>query len=130
MFLVPSLVALSISTTRLYRNLAEFSSPPESYDFIPLNFFSALTFFLCQCSIQDTDNTPRSARSITNSRNAPFVHVSSNRMAVTVHRAYEEHPMSHTSHYSSNPRSDVQLQDSDKRHEITFDDSMDDRAEK
>jgi hypothetical protein len=84
---------------------------------------------LCHCSIQDSDNARRNACSFTNSKQAPFVHVSSNRLEVTVHRAYEEHPMSHTSRYSSHP-SEVQLQDLDKRHEITFDDSMDDRVKK
>jgi hypothetical protein len=47
-----------------------------------------------------------------------------------VHRAYEEHPMSHTSRYSSHPSSDVQLHDLDKQHEITLNDSMEDRPEK
>jgi hypothetical protein len=51
---------------------------------------------------------------------------------VSVHRTYEEHPMSDTSRFPSHPSSDVQLQESesDKRHEITLDDSMNDREEK
>ena len=60
-----------------------------------------------------------------NSKDSPFVHVPSSRLEVTVHKAYEEHAMSHARHLTSypGPGSDEQLHD--KPHEISFEDNMD-----
>jgi hypothetical protein len=73
----------------------------------------------------------RTARSI--SKRGPFVHVvTSNRLEVTVHRDYEEHPMPEANQFTSYPSSDTQLKD--KPHELSFDDNtsntIEDRAEK
>jgi hypothetical protein len=106
LFLLPAVVTLAISSTRLYRSLANFSSPPDS--------------------AQDWE-CPRSGRSISN--NKPLSNVPSNRLEVTVHKAYEEHPTSEANHYVSYPSSDVPI--ADKPHEIHFDDnSTEDPVEK
>jgi hypothetical protein len=82
---------------------------------------------LCHYSAQDLDNPVRSARSTSIGRHAPFRHAFSNRLEVTVHKAYEEHTMSQTDHYASYPSSDVQLPD--KPHEINLDVNIEDRAD-
>jgi len=92
-----------------------------------IQFFSALTVD-CHNSAHDLDSHLRSSRSISNSRHTPFGQISSNRLEVTVHKAYEEHSMSQTNHYASYPSSDVQLPD--KPLEISFDDNTEDRPEK
>lgn len=131
------MVTLVISSTRLYRSLANFSAPVDSYDILPFNYFFALTV-VCQRSAQldleISDNHLKTTRSIRNSRRGgPFVHVvSSNRLEVTVHRDYEEHPMPETNQFSY-PSSDAQL--ADKPHRIiSFDgntnSTMEDRPEK
>jgi hypothetical protein len=66
------------------------------------------------------------ARSMPNaSKQTPFIRVPSSRVEVTVHKAYEEHAMSHTNHFSTSyPSTDGQL--NDKPSEISFDGNMDD----
>jgi hypothetical protein len=65
----------------------------------------------------------------TTNKHSPFVHVPSSRLEVTVHKAYEEHAMTDTNHFSTSyPGSDGQLHD--KPHELSFDDNVEDRAEK
>jgi len=127
LFLFPSTVTLSIASTRLYRSLTNFPSLSSRTIFFHLILLRAHRF-LCRCSVRDLDNTGKSARSITNSEHAPFRHVSTNQLDVTVHRAYEEYPMKQTNHCDSYPSSDVQLPD--KPREIKFDDIMEGRAEK
>ncbi|KAF8501081.1 hypothetical protein F5888DRAFT_1333173 [Russula emetica] len=116
LFLVPCQVTLVISATRLYRALANFSSPVTG------------------SSTQPDESTGhshvRTHRSMPNSsKHSPFVHVPSSRLEVTVHKAYEEHAMSHTDHFSTSyPGSDGPLHD--KPHEISFGDNTDDHAKK
>ena len=81
--------------------------------------------FPCHCSVQDSDGLIRSARSTSNCRHAPR-HLSTNRLEVTVHKAYEEH----TNHYASFSSPDVQLPDNLKPNEIKLDKNMEDREEK
>jgi hypothetical protein len=132
LFLVPCQVTLVISSTRLYRALANFSSPVNSYDISSIQSFFALTPRLCHCSTQPDESTSvRATRSMPNSsKHSPFARVPSSRVEVTVHKAYEEHAMTHTNHFSTSyPSSDGQLHD--KPHEISFDDNhMDDHAKK
>jgi hypothetical protein len=126
LFLLPAVVTLAISSTRLYRSLANFSSPPDSYDILPVQFLLRAHRHLRHCSAQDWE-CPRSGRSISN--NKPLSNVPSNRLEVTVHKAYEEHPTSEANHYVSYPSSDVPI--ADKPHEIHFDDnSTEDPVEK
>ena len=132
LFLVPCQVTLVISSTRLYRTLANFSAPVGSYDifFRPV-YFSRSPWRLCHCSTQHEESTTqRAARSIPNaSKQSPFVRAPSTRLEVTVHKSYEEHAMSNTSHFSTSyPGSDGQLHD--KPHEISFDDNTDDHTTK
>jgi hypothetical protein len=130
LFLVPCQVALVISATRLYRVLANFSSPVGSYDISSIQpFFSRSPRHLCHCSTQTEESSGnlRAARSPNASKHSPFVRVPSGRLEVTVHKAYEEHAMSHTNHFSASyPSSDGRL--NDKPHEISFDDNMDDHG--
>ncbi len=65
----------------------------------------------------------------TTNKHSPFIHVPSTRLEVTVHKAYEEHAMTDTNHFSTSyPGSEGQLHD--KPHELNFDDNVEDRAEK
>ena len=130
LFLVPCQVALVISATRMYRGLANFSSPVGSYDITSIRslFFSRSPRRLCHCRTQPEDSAGlRAARSANTSKQSPFVHVPSGRLEVTVHKAYEEHAMSHADHFSTSyPSSNGQLHD--KPHDISFDDNMDGHA--
>ncbi len=82
--------------------------------------------------MDDSNNQLRSTRTVPNaSKQLPFVHVPS-RVEVTVHKAYEEHQMSHTNHFST-PFSGSDGQLHDKPHEISFDENTEnteDRVEK
>lgn len=63
------------------------------------------------------------------SQDSSVVHIPSNRLEVTVHRAnHGEHPMSQTNHYYSYPRSDVQP--TDKPHESGLDENVEGRDKK
>ena len=125
LFLLPSMVTLAISSTRLYRSLANFSLPPDSYD-LPVQLLPCAHHHLRHFSAQDWE-CPQSGRSITN--NKTFSKVPSNRLEVTVHKAYEEHPRLQTDDYVSYPSSNVHM--ADKPHEIHFDDnSVEDPVEK
>jgi hypothetical protein len=114
MFTLPSLIAITIAATRLYRSLAHFASPP-TYDILPSSpsSRSLLSISLTHCSAQDSE-TPQSQRSNRLVSNAipSIVQMPSNRLEVTVHTAYEEYPMS---------------QIDDKPHKINFDDDVEGR---
>jgi len=61
------------------------------------------------------------------SKHPTFVHVPPSRVEVTVHRAYEEHAMSHSKDFSTSyPSSGGQLHD--KAHEISFDENSEERS--
>lgn len=133
LFLVPCQVTLVISATRLYRALANFSSPVTSYDIssIPIPFSRSPRYF-CRYSTQAEESaTQRVVRSIPNtSKQSPFVRAPSSRLEVTVHKAYEEHAMSHTNHFSTSYPSSSDGQLHDKPDEISFDENMDDNTKK
>jgi len=131
LFLVPCQVTLVISGTRLYRALANFSSPLTSYDISSIQSLFRAHQCLCHCSTHTEEATSqRAVRSmIPNvSKQSPFVRAPSSRLEVTVHKAYEEHAMSHTNHFNTSYRSSSEGQLHDKPDEISFDDNMEDRA--
>ena len=66
---------------------------------------------------------------VSRTKDSSVVHIPSNRLEVTVHSAYhEENPMSQTNHYGLYPNLDVQL--TDKPHELGLDDDVEGRNEK
>ena len=70
-------------------------------------------------------------RSILHTKESSLVHMPSNRLEVTVHRAFHgeyPHPMSQTNHYGSYLSSDAQL--TDKPHELGLGDNVEARDEK
>lgn len=88
--------------------------------------FSRSSRHLCHCSTQNEESTSqRMARSKPNTSKS-FARVPSTRLEVTVHKAYEEHAMSHTNFSNSFPSTDGQLHD--KPSEISFDDNTDDHV--
>ena len=133
LFLVPCEVTLVISATRLYRSLANFSDPVTSWDISSIQPLIRAHHGLRvrHCSTHEESTSHRAVRSTLplTSKQSPFVRSPSSRLEVTVHKAYEEHAMTHTNHFSSSyPSSDGQLHD--KPDEISFDDNVDDHAKK
>ncbi|KAI0281025.1 hypothetical protein BGY98DRAFT_960589 [Russula aff. rugulosa BPL654] len=78
MFMMPSLVAMTIAATRIYRSLSHFASP------------------LNTANDSETGNASRqrSSHLASTNKDTPVVHITSDRLEVSVHTSYEEHPMS------------------------------------
>src|SRR6267154_6553275 len=96
-------------------------------------FFHSPCSLFAHCSLShpsgpdsSNPNTPKSNRLVSTTKDTSIVHIPSNRLEVTVHRAYEEYPMSQMSRY---PSSDAQVADKTP-HEIVLDDSVEGRDEK
>jgi hypothetical protein len=75
-----------------------------------------------QRSVPDSSGQQRSNRFLSNNKDTSIVHIPSNRLEVTVHKAYDEYPMSQTNHYGSYPSSDTQLPN--KSHELGSDENV------
>jgi hypothetical protein len=76
-----------------------------------------------------TSNPPKSSRLVSSSaKDSTVVHIPSDRLEVTVHKAYEEYPMSHMDTHGSYP-SDAHLADKPS-HELGLDDNVEGRGEK
>ena len=69
-----------------------------------------------------------SKRLVTHTKDSTVAHIPSNRLEVAVHSSYHEYPMSQTNHYGLYPNLDVQL--TDKPHELGSDDDVEGRNEK
>jgi len=112
LFLVPSMVAIIIAATRMYRSLIQSASPTDIHLGEPSS-----------PSLQKTE------RLVSHTKDSSVVHIPSNQLEVTVHRAYHgEYPMSQTNHYSSYVSSDAQL--TDKPHELGLGDNVESCDEK
>lgn len=127
LFLLPSMVTIVIAATRTYRALSIYATTPSNtgYDFLPILYAHCpLTGTVLYPSGPSGPNGPSGpsgsdsstlaksnrlvSSSTKNSAAAAVVNIPSNRLEVTVHKAYEEYPMAHISRY---PSSDAQLAD-------------------
>jgi len=106
LFLLPAHITLVIAATRTYRALQYYASTPPN------------------TTGPNSSNRPKSNRivSSTGTKKPSVVHIPSNRLEVTVHRAYEEYSMSQMNGCDSYPSSDAQLADKSP-HEL--DDNID-----
>jgi hypothetical protein len=52
---------------------------------------------------------------VSNNKDSSIVHIASNRLEVSVHKAYEEYPMAPMNSSGSYPSSDAQLADKPRR---------------
>ncbi|KAI0278575.1 hypothetical protein BGY98DRAFT_516292 [Russula aff. rugulosa BPL654] len=112
LFLVPSMVAIIIAATRMYRSLIHSASPPDT-----------------QLDEPDSPDLQKAKRLVSHTKDSSVAHIPSNRLEVTVHTTYpEEYSMSQTNNYGSYPSSDAQL--SDKPHELGSDDDVEGDDEK
>ncbi len=73
----------------------------------------------------DSSGQQRSNRFPSNNKDTSIVHIPSNRLEVTVHKAYDEYPMSQANHYGSYRSSDTQLPDNS--HELGSDENVEGR---
>jgi len=91
------------------------------YSPIPSLIFSTLTFLQSHFGEPDSLNLQNTNRLVLHTKNSSVVHIPSNRLEVTVQKAYhEEYPMSQTNHYGAYyPSSDAQS--NDKPHELGSD---------
>ena len=74
MFLMPALISMSVTATRLYTSLADFSSSADMYEGLFLRYFprSMGPIF---CSVK-VSNLGRGHRVVSNAKRVPIVHVS------------------------------------------------------
>jgi len=119
LFLVPSMIAIIITASRMYRYLIQSASPSD----IPVHLGKPDS-----PNFQITKGRKRFVVSVT--KDSSVVHIPSNRLDVMVHRAHHhdgEYPMSQTDHYDSElyPSSDAKL--TDEPHDL--DDNIEDRDE-
>ncbi|KAF8499722.1 hypothetical protein F5888DRAFT_105780 [Russula emetica] len=96
MFLMPSLIAMTIAATRIYRSVSHFASPPSTA--------------IGSESGNTSESRQRSSRFVSTNKDTAVVHIPSDRLEVSVHTAYEEHPISKLA---------------DKPHELGFEDNTD-----
>jgi hypothetical protein len=66
---------------------------------------------LCHCSAAESEGAQRRNRFASNSKQSSVVHKLSKHLEVTVHTAYEEHPISHETHCEGYQGSDGQVGD-------------------
>ena len=118
MFVLPSLVTLTIAATRIYRSLSDFASHPNTYEIIFIQIVFTLTG-LCHRSANDFESGnpswQRSSRLVSTNKDTAVVHIPSDRLEVSMHTTHEEHPMSHLA---------------DKPHELGFGDDVEDQEGK
>lgn len=82
-----------------------------------------------QSSGPNSSALPTSNRFVSNNKMPSIVHIPSNRVEVTVHRAFEEYPMSPMNGSDSYPSSNAQLADK-LPHDLDLEDNIEDRDEK
>ncbi|KAI0278573.1 hypothetical protein BGY98DRAFT_516291 [Russula aff. rugulosa BPL654] len=112
LFVVPSMVAVLIAATRIYRSLMHSASPPVT-----------------QLGEPDSPDLQKAKRLVSHTKDSSVAHIPSNRLEVTVHTTHpEEYPMSQTNNYDSYHSSDAQL--TDKPHELGSDDDVEGHDEK
>jgi hypothetical protein len=110
--MMPSLVAMTIAATRIYRSLSHFASPPDTYE----NYFFSNCIRahcgLCHHSVNDSepDNASWQRGLVSTYKDAAVVHIPIDRLEVSVHTntTNEEHAMS---------------KPADKPHELGFEDN-------
>ena len=95
LFLIPAVFTIVIAATRTYRALTSYGSAPLSskYD------ISSTLYVRCSLSYPSPSgppsfNIPKSSRLVSSAKDSSIVHIPGNRLEVSVHKAYEEYPMS------------------------------------
>jgi hypothetical protein len=128
LFLFPSMIAIVIAASRTYRDLTTYATtatPITSYDILPiLHVHCSLTVHSPSLpsgpSGSKSSSLAKTNRLVSsNTKNAAAViNIPSNQLEVTVHKAYEEYPMSHINSYPSS--AEVQLAEK-PRHDFVVD---------
>ena len=110
LFLLPSMITIVIAATRTYRALSIYATTPSNtgYEFLPTLFAHCPLTVLYPSgpsgpSGTDSTTVGKSNRLVSSStkNSAAVVNIPSNRLEVTVHKAYDEYPMSPISRYPS-----------------------------
>src|SRR6266852_1310633 len=75
LFLLPSLVTMTIAATRIYRSLSHFASPPITYEIIFIQIVFTLTG-LCHRSVNDSNPSwQRGSRLVSTNKDTAAVHI-------------------------------------------------------
>lgn len=122
MFLMPSLVLMTITSTRMYRSLADFSSANEVYEF---SFFSVTRCPHCDLyyrSAMDSETLPRVVRAVGKLEFSP--RTPSQLTEVVVHIHDEQHQITLTDHDSHDIGNNRPEQLHDKPHSLSFDNDV------
>ena len=103
LFAIPAVITIVIAGTRMYRALTYYGSTPPNttYDILSLSMLAVLS----HPSVPNSFNFPRSSRMVSGTKNSSIVQIPFNRLPleVTVHKAYEEYPMSQMNRCGSIP---------------------------
>jgi len=105
MFMVPSLITMSVAATRMYRSLADFTSATEV--------------------IMDSETPHRMGHALLNSKSTLTSSTSPKRMEVVVHTAHEQYPTTLTNQDAHNDRPERLY---DKPHSVDQDDDVERRV--
>ena len=93
MFLMPSLVIMSIAATRMYRSLTDFGSN-NMYGVLPFHHSLRTHFDRYHHSAVNWENTPRIGRAVSNPNSTFIVPAPPKRMEVAVHMTHEKYTTS------------------------------------
>ena len=121
MFLMPSLVLMTITSTRMYRSLSDFNSATEVYEF----FFSVIYCPHCDLyhrSAMDSETLPRVVRAVGKLEFSP--RTPSQLTEVVVHIHNDQHQTTLTDHDSHDTGNDRPEQLHDKPHSLSFDNDV------
>ncbi|KAH9968286.1 hypothetical protein BJV74DRAFT_868595 [Russula compacta] len=105
MFLMPTLITMSIAATRMYRSLADFSSAADI--------------------TRGSEGPQRIGHTAPNARLTANMPISYSQMEVAVHTTYEQYPASQTDQHVSYINVDGQL--GHKPRGLSFDDDLESR---
>ncbi|KAH9962368.1 hypothetical protein BC827DRAFT_1154908 [Russula dissimulans] len=122
MFLMPSLITMSIAATRMYRSLSDFGFSVDMYGGL-IPSLSGTHFCVRRCSGNSSDNSQK--RLATNAKWTTTIPLSPNRMEVAIHTSYES-STSPTAQYVAYMTSDGQ--NGNKPREINLNNDVESNA--
>jgi hypothetical protein len=85
--------------------------PPKHVRYSFIRSVFKLTVVCHHCSTSDSENVKRRSHLVSNSKHSSVLHPLSKQLEVTVHTAYEEHPVSHETQGDAYSGSDGQSTD-------------------
>jgi hypothetical protein len=127
MFLIPSLITMSIAATRMYRSLADFFFSADMYDSL-IALSSGTHRCVRLCSGNGSDKPPK--RIVTNTKWTTTIPPTPSRMEVIVDTSYEEWQLSasQTGKYAPYMTRSSDGQHGDKSHGLNLNDDVESNA--